>query len=48
VQAGAAFENFWYARETIERKKMEQKLALAASIQEGLFPESLLDCLMTN
>jgi sigma-B regulation protein RsbU (phosphoserine phosphatase) len=41
AQAGVAFENSWYVRETIERKKMEQELALAASIQEGLFPEFL-------
>ncbi|MEP6923653.1 MAG: PP2C family protein-serine/threonine phosphatase, partial [Pyrinomonadaceae bacterium] len=34
-------ENSWYVRETIERKKMEQELELAASIQEGLFPEHL-------
>ena len=41
AQAGVAFENSWYVLETIERKKMEQELALAASIQEGLFPEFL-------
>ena len=41
AQAGVAFENSWYVRETIDRKKMEQELALAASIQEGLFPEFL-------
>ncbi|HEX8288731.1 MAG TPA: SpoIIE family protein phosphatase [Pyrinomonadaceae bacterium] len=41
AQAGVAFENSWYVRETIERKKLEQELALAASIQEGLFPEIL-------
>jgi sigma-B regulation protein RsbU (phosphoserine phosphatase) len=41
AQAGVAFENSWYVRETIDRKKMEQELALAASIQEGLFPEYL-------
>jgi hypothetical protein len=38
AQAGVALENSWYVLETIERKKMEQELALAASIQEGLFP----------
>ncbi|MBA2621263.1 MAG: hypothetical protein H0U87_08690, partial [Acidobacteria bacterium] len=43
AQAGVAFENSWYVRETIERKKMEQELELAASIQEGLFPEFLPD-----
>lgn len=41
AQAGVALENSWYVRETIERKKMEQELQLAASIQEGLFPEFL-------
>lgn len=41
AQAGVAFENSWYVVETIERKKMEQELELAASIQEGLFPEFL-------
>lgn len=41
AQAGVAFENSWYVRETIERKKIEQELALAASIQAGLFPEHL-------
>ena len=41
AQAGVAFENSWYVLETIERKKMEQELQLAASIQEGLFPEFL-------
>ena len=41
AQAGVAFENSWYVRETIESKKMEQELALAASIQERLFPEFL-------
>jgi len=41
AQAGVALENSWYVLETIERKKMEQELILAASIQEGLFPEFL-------
>jgi sigma-B regulation protein RsbU (phosphoserine phosphatase) len=41
AQAGVALENSWYVLETIERKKMEQELALAASIQQGLFPEFL-------
>jgi phosphoserine phosphatase RsbU/P len=41
AQACVAFENSWYVRETLERKQMEQELALAASIQEGLFPERL-------
>ena len=41
AQAGVAFENSWFVLETIERKKMEQELELAASIQQGLFPEFL-------
>jgi sigma-B regulation protein RsbU (phosphoserine phosphatase) len=41
AQAGVALENSWYVRETIERKKIEQELELAATIQAGLFPESL-------
>ncbi len=41
AQAGVALENSWYVLETIERKKMEQELQLAASIQQGLFPEFL-------
>jgi phosphoserine phosphatase RsbU/P len=41
AQAGVAFENSWYVLETIERKKMEQELELAAGIQAGLFPEFL-------
>ncbi len=41
AQAGVAFENSWFVLETIERKKIEQELELAAKIQEGLFPEFL-------
>ena len=41
AQAAVAFENAWFVRETLERKKMEQELALAATIQESLFPASL-------
>ncbi len=41
AQAGVAFENSWHVLATIERKKIEQELELAARIQEGLFPESL-------
>ncbi|HEX8473227.1 MAG TPA: SpoIIE family protein phosphatase [Pyrinomonadaceae bacterium] len=41
AQAAVAFENSWYVRETLERKKIEQELALAATIQQQLFPESL-------
>ncbi|MGH9940386.1 MAG: GAF domain-containing SpoIIE family protein phosphatase, partial [Blastocatellia bacterium] len=40
-QAAVAFENSWYFREAIEQKKVEQELALAASIQQNLFPSRL-------
>jgi phosphoserine phosphatase RsbU/P len=38
AQAAVAFDNLWYIRETVERKKIEQELSLAATIQENLFP----------
>ncbi len=41
AQAAVAFENSWYFREAIEQKKVEQELALAATIQQTLFPASL-------
>lgn len=41
AQAAVAFENAWFVRETLERKKIEQELALAATIQESLFPSNL-------
>jgi phosphoserine phosphatase RsbU/P len=41
AQASVAFENSWYFREAIDRKKVEQELALAASIQQNLFPALL-------
>jgi sigma-B regulation protein RsbU (phosphoserine phosphatase) len=41
AQAAVAFENSWFFREAIDRKKVEQELQLAASIQEGLFPARL-------
>lgn len=41
AQAAVAFENSWYFREAIERKKVEQELALAATIQQTLFPAEL-------
>lgn len=41
AQAAVAFENSWYFREAIEQKKVEQELALAASIQQNLFPAQL-------
>lgn len=41
AQAAVALENSWYFREAIEKKKVEQELTLAASIQENLFPASM-------
>jgi sigma-B regulation protein RsbU (phosphoserine phosphatase) len=41
AQAAVAFENSWYFRETIERKRVEQELTLAATIQETLFPAEM-------
>src|SRR5262245_14256960 len=41
TQAAVAFENSWYFREAVERKKVEQELELAASIQQNLFPARL-------
>jgi sigma-B regulation protein RsbU (phosphoserine phosphatase) len=41
AQSAVAFQNSWYFREAIERKKVEQELALAANIQQNLFPASL-------
>jgi len=41
AQAAVAFENSWYFKEALERRKVEQELALAATIQENLFPARL-------
>jgi sigma-B regulation protein RsbU (phosphoserine phosphatase) len=41
AQSAVAFENAWYVRETIERKRLEQELDLAASIQKTLFPAQM-------
>ena len=41
AQAAVAFDNSWFIKETIERKKMEQELELAAGIQATLFPSAL-------
>ncbi len=41
TQAAVAFENSWYFREAIDRRKVEQELALAATIQQNLFPAHL-------
>lgn len=41
AQAAVAFENAWHFRETVGKKQLEKELALAAAIQQGLFPSSL-------
>ena len=41
TQAAVAFDNSWYFRETLEKKKMEQELTLAANIQSTLFPAEM-------
>src|SRR5262249_53448062 len=43
TQAIVSLENSWYFREAIERKKIEQELKLAATIQENLFPAQMPD-----
>jgi sigma-B regulation protein RsbU (phosphoserine phosphatase) len=43
TQAIVSLENSWYFREAIERKKIEQELKLAATIQENLFPAKMPD-----
>jgi sigma-B regulation protein RsbU (phosphoserine phosphatase) len=41
AQASVAFENAWHFRETLEKKKIEQELEVAAGIQRDLFPKQL-------
>jgi sigma-B regulation protein RsbU (phosphoserine phosphatase) len=41
AQAAVAFENAWHFRETLGKKQLENELALAAAIQQGLFPARL-------
>lgn len=41
AQAVVAFENAWHQRQLLERKQFERELALAASIQQNLFPAEL-------
>jgi sigma-B regulation protein RsbU (phosphoserine phosphatase) len=41
AQAAVAFENAWYFRETLVKQQMEKELAMAAAIQQMLFPASL-------
>jgi sigma-B regulation protein RsbU (phosphoserine phosphatase) len=43
AQAVVAFDNCWHLREMLDKKQYEKELAVAASIQQGLFPSSLPD-----
>ena len=42
-QAVVAFDNCWHLREMVEKKQYEKELAVAADIQQGLFPARLPD-----
>lgn len=41
AQAVVAFENCWYFQETLEKRKIEQEVEVAAGIQRELFPACL-------
>ncbi len=41
AQAAVALDNCWLFAEALEKKQMERELAVAASIQQGLFPAEL-------
>ncbi len=41
AQASVAFENAWHFAETLEKKKIEQELEVAAGIQRDLFPKQI-------
>ena len=41
AQAVVALENGWHFHESLEKRKMEQEIELAASIQKDLFPAQL-------
>jgi len=43
AQAVVAFDNCWHFREMLDKKQYEKELAVAASIQQGLFPSQLPD-----
>ncbi|MCC6164464.1 MAG: PP2C family protein-serine/threonine phosphatase [Acidobacteria bacterium] len=43
AQAVVAFDNCWHLREMVEKKQYEKELAVAADIQQGLFPARLPD-----
>jgi sigma-B regulation protein RsbU (phosphoserine phosphatase) len=48
AQAAVAFENAWHFRDTLYRQQIEQELALAASIQQDLFPKRLPELAATR
>jgi sigma-B regulation protein RsbU (phosphoserine phosphatase) len=41
AQAAVAFDNAWHFRETLVKEQMEKELAMAAAIQQNLFPALL-------
>jgi sigma-B regulation protein RsbU (phosphoserine phosphatase) len=41
AQAAVAFDNAWHFRETLVKQQMEKELAMAAAIQQNLFPAQL-------
>lgn len=41
AQAAVAFDNAWHFREALVKEQMEKELAMAAAIQQQLFPASL-------
>ena len=41
AQASVAFDNAWHFAETLEKKKIEQELDVAAGIQRDLFPKQI-------
>lgn len=41
AQAAVAFDNAWHFRETLVKQQMEKELAMAAAIQQNLFPSEL-------
>jgi sigma-B regulation protein RsbU (phosphoserine phosphatase) len=48
AQAAVAFENAWRLEEILRRQQIEQELAIAASIQESLFPAKLPQLLASD
>ena len=48
AQAAVAFDNAWHFRETLVKQQMEKELAMAAAIQQNLFPSVLPKLLQTE